>query len=70
MNGIRIAISIFVLILITLAGLGWMWTSRHQPPEQAAASHVVLGIMALSGVVALVTIWRGEGPSGGTARRR
>jgi hypothetical protein len=58
MIGIRIAISTFMLILITLAGLGWRWTSAHQPPGQARASHIVLGLIAVAGVIALVTVWR------------
>jgi hypothetical protein len=58
MNAVRIAISVFVLALISLAAMGWVWTSRHQPAAQATASHVVLGIATLSGVVALVVIWR------------
>jgi uncharacterized membrane protein len=58
MIGIRIAISTFMLILITLAGLGWRWTSAHQPPAQARASHIVLGLIAVAGVIALVTVWR------------
>jgi uncharacterized membrane protein len=71
MIGIRIAISTFMLILITLAGLGWRWTSAHQPPAQARASHVVLGLIAVAGVIALVTVWRpdpskrGRRPIGG-----
>ena len=58
MTGIRIAITVFVLALITLAALGWNWTSTHQAPAAARASHVVLAIAALSGVIALVAIWR------------
>jgi hypothetical protein len=69
MTGIRIAISIFVLILITLAGLGWRWTSAHQPPAQARASHVVLGLIAVSGVIALVAVWRPDPPRRGPGGR-
>jgi hypothetical protein len=37
MNGVRIAISIFLLALLTLVVLGWSWTGRNQPPAQATA---------------------------------
>ena len=47
-----------VLIVIGLAALGWQWTANHQAPAQAAASHVVLALAALAGVVALIVIWR------------
>jgi hypothetical protein len=58
MTGIRLAITVFILILLSLVALGWSWTSAHQTPSQAMASHVVLGLAGLSGVIALVTIWR------------
>ena len=59
MNAVRIAITVFVLILLTVVTLGWIWTARHQPPALRTASHVVLGVSALSGIFALVKIWRG-----------
>ena len=58
MIAVRIGISVFVLILMALVVLGWRWTGAHQPEAQAFASHVVLGICGLAGVVALVLIWR------------
>jgi hypothetical protein len=58
MTGIRIAITLFILVLVTLVALGWQWTSQHQAPAQAMASHVVLGLAALFGLVALVAVWR------------
>jgi len=63
MNGIRIAISVFIVILIALAVAGWIWTGSHQTPEQWMASRVVLSIAALSGVVGLVAIWRVRRPA-------
>jgi hypothetical protein len=54
----RASISVFVLVLIALAAIGIVWTGRHQPPAQAMASQLVLGTSALSGVVALVAVWR------------
>ena len=65
MTGVRLAITVFVLILLSLVALGWSWTSTHQPPTQAAASHVVLGLAAVTGVIALVAIWRPNRPKPG-----
>lgn len=65
MTGVRLAITVFVLILLSLVALGWTWTSAHQTPGQAAASHVVLGLAGLSGVIALVAIWRPNRPKTG-----
>lgn len=58
MFGVRIAISIFVVLLLTVIAIGLNWTAAHQPPAAAAASRVVLGIAGLFGLVGLFTIWR------------
>ena len=68
MNAIRIVISLFVAVLIVIAILGWSWTSAHQTPAQSAASHAVLGLSILAGVVGVIAIWRvrssrGRGPA-------
>jgi hypothetical protein len=68
MAGVRIAISVFLVILISLVIRGWIWTAAHQPAGQAAASHVVLGIAGLAGVVALVLIWRWDPTGRGSSR--
>ena len=57
-NGVRIAITLFVLVLLVIVTLGWRWTARHQPPPQRTASHVVLAISAFGGLFALGRIWR------------
>jgi hypothetical protein len=57
-NGVRIAITLFVLVLLVIVTLGWRWTSSHQPPPQRTASHVVLAISAFGGVLALWKTWR------------
>lgn len=57
MNGYRIAITTFILVLLTVVGLGWSWTAAHQPPALRAASHVVLALSAAAGLFALVKIW-------------
>jgi ABC-type thiamin/hydroxymethylpyrimidine transport system permease subunit len=62
MNVVRIAITVFVLILLGLVTLGWIWTATHQPPALSRASHVVLGIAALAGIFAVVRIWRPDPP--------
>lgn len=55
---IRIAMSIFVLLLMTVSMAGWIWTGSHQPRAQAIASRVVLTLGMTGGLVGLYTIWR------------
>lgn len=64
MNRLRIAITAFMIILLVIVGLGWRWTSSHQPPALALASHVVLGLAAAGGILALVKIWQGNPQAG------
>ena len=59
-NAVRIGITVFVLLLLTVVTLGWIWTTGHQQPPLRTASHLVLAIAALSGVFALTKIWRSE----------
>jgi hypothetical protein len=58
MNIVRIAISVFIVVLIGVATTGWIWTGRHQPAAQSTASRVVLTLCILAGIVGLATIWR------------
>jgi membrane protein YdbS with pleckstrin-like domain len=58
MRRVRLAITIFVVLLLTLVVLGWVWTGTHQPPPLRTASHVVLAMAALAGLFALTRIWR------------
>jgi hypothetical protein len=58
MNLIRVLISLFILVLIILSGMGWVWTGNNQPAAQALASRVVLTISIAAGVVGLMSIWR------------
>ena len=61
-NVIRTAISFFILVVIGLAVTGWMWTGTHQTPAQARASHVVLALAILAGLIGLRALWwRAEG---------
>ena len=64
MNAWRVAITSFILVLLTVVTLGFVWTSRHQPPAARLASQVVLGISGLAGVLAVARLWR---PRGGSA---
>jgi hypothetical protein len=59
MNLIRVLISVFIVVLLVSAAAGWTWTSAHQAPALATASHVVLGLSAVAGVLGLVVIWTG-----------
>ena len=62
MNVVRIIISLFILVLISVASTGWIWTGSHQPAAQAAASRVVLSLCILAGVVGLTVLWRTKTP--------
>jgi hypothetical protein len=55
---VRLGITCFVLILLSVVALGWIWTGSHQPPPLRTASHLVLGIAAAAGIFALARIWR------------
>jgi hypothetical protein len=56
---IRLAISLFLLVLIAVATTGWIWTGRHQAPAQSIASRVVLTACILAAVAGLAALWRG-----------
>jgi hypothetical protein len=62
MNPIRIAISLFILVLIGVSATGFIWTGSHQSPSQSAASRIVLTLGALAGVVGLAVLWRTKPP--------
>jgi len=66
MNVVRILITCFILVLLTIATLGWMWTTSHQPQGQQTASHIVLAVAALAGVFAIGRIWRPDRQGAGT----
>jgi len=57
-KAIRLAASLFILVLIGLSALGWVWAGTHQPPDQALAGRTVLALGAIAGVVGLVALWR------------
>ena len=58
---VRIAITVFVVLILTVVALGWAWTSSYQPPPFRTASYLVLAMTALAGVFALARIWLWEG---------
>ncbi len=59
---IRAAISGFIVVVIGLAISGWLWTTGHQTRVQARASHVVLALAILAGLIGLKALWwRPEG---------
>jgi len=60
-NAIRLAASLFILVLIGVSAMGWVWTGTHQPPTQALAGRTVLALAALAGVIGLVALWRWPG---------
>jgi hypothetical protein len=57
-TAIRIAMTAFTAIVLSLTAVGIRWTSQHQPRAAALASATVLGISSLFALVALVIIWR------------
>jgi hypothetical protein len=57
---IRAAMSAFIGVLFVIVVMGWTWANTHQTPGQALASHAVLGLSAVAGVVGLVFLWRGS----------
>ena len=57
-TAIRLAMTAFTGVVLTLTAIGIRWTSTHQPPAGAAASATVLSISSAFAVVALVVIWR------------
>jgi hypothetical protein len=50
--------------------MGWTWASTHQTPSQAMASHAVLLLSAVAGVIGLVALWRGFARLSAHYRRR
>lgn len=62
MNIVRIAISLFILILLGTSAAGWIWTAGHQSASQVAASHLVLTLASLAGIVGLIALWGRRSP--------
>jgi hypothetical protein len=57
-NVVRLAISLFIVILVVVSVTGWVWAGNHQTPAQMAASRTVLSMCILAGIVGLTALWR------------
>ena len=62
MYGVRVGISIFIVVIIAVLVQGWIWTSTHQASSQAIASHLVLTLAIAGSVVGLGALWRRRKP--------
>jgi hypothetical protein len=58
MNIIRLAISLFITVVIALSVMGWFWAGTHQTASQSAGSRTVLGLCIVAGIVGLAALWR------------
>ena len=56
MNAIRLAASLFILVLIGVSAMGWVWTGTHQPPAQALAGRTVLALARLRSAKQIVLL--------------
>jgi hypothetical protein len=54
---VRVAITAFILVLITIATTGWLWVGGHQAPAQALASRVVLTLCVAAGLIGVKAVW-------------
>lgn len=58
MNGVRIAITAFVVVLIITATTGFIWVGSHQTARQATASRTVLLLCIAAGIIGIRKVWR------------
>ena len=58
MNGIRVAITAFIVVLMITATTGFVWVGRHQTARQASASRIVLALCIGAGMVGMMEVWR------------
>jgi len=58
MNGVRVAITAFIVVLLITATTGFIWVGSHQTAAQATASRVVLTLCIVAGVIGMRTVWR------------
>ncbi len=68
-NVIRIAISLFVAVLVWVSVLGWVWAGTHLSPAQAVAGRVVLAAGMIAAGAALSMLWRWRPGNGRPAHR-
>ena len=57
-NVVRVAISLFILIVVAVSVTGWIWAGSHQPRAQMIASRAVLSVCILAGGIGLTALWR------------
>ena len=58
MNGVRIAITSFIIVLIITATTGFIWVGSHQTPAQSSASRIVLALCIIAGLIGVKNVWR------------
>ena len=58
MNGVRIAITAFIVVLIITATRGFIWVGSHQTAAQATASRTVLLLSIAAGIIGVRKVWR------------
>ena len=58
MNGVRIAITAFIVVLILTATRGFIWVGSHQTAAQAIASRTVLLLSIAAGIIGVRKVWR------------
>jgi hypothetical protein len=58
MNGVRIAITAFIVVLIITATRGFIWVGSHQTAAQAIASRTVLLLSIAAGIIGVRKVWR------------
>jgi hypothetical protein len=68
-NVIRLAISLFVVVLVWVSALGWIWAGTHLSAGQAVASRIVLAAGVIAAGAALSMLWRWRPGGGGPAHR-
>jgi len=56
-NVVRVVITAFIVVVITIATTGWLWVGTHQAPPQALASRVVLSLAVLAGLIGVKAVW-------------
>ena len=57
MKAVRGAMTVFLLIIIWLAIMGWRW-SASLPSPKIEGARVVLGITAVASCAGIIMIWR------------
>ena len=68
-NVIRIAISLFVVVLVWVSALGWIWVGTHLSSALALAARVVLAAGMIAAGAALSMLWRWSPGDGGASHR-